>query len=70
MYAVSDVYFLLFGKESSFCRIAHSQQADKLVTFRCFHNPQHIAPSLEAKMHRHEAWELYFVTHGNGVRMI
>lgn len=30
---------------------------------------QHIAPSLEAKMHRHEAWELYFVTHGNGVRM-
>lgn len=30
---------------------------------------QHIAPGLEAKMHRHEAWELYFVTHGNGVRM-
>ncbi|WP_367280245.1 AraC family ligand binding domain-containing protein [uncultured Muribaculum sp.] len=30
---------------------------------------QHIAPSLEAKMHRHEAWELYFVTHGSGVRM-
>ena len=30
---------------------------------------QHIAPSIEAKMHRHDAWELYFVTHGNGVRM-
>lgn len=30
---------------------------------------QHIAPSLEAKMHRHEAWELYFVTHGSGIRM-
>lgn len=30
---------------------------------------QHIAPSLEAKMHRHEAWELYCVTHGRGVRM-
>lgn len=30
---------------------------------------QHIAPSLEAKMHRHEAWELYYVTGGNGVRM-
>lgn len=30
---------------------------------------QHIAPNLEAKMHRHEAWELYFVTHGNGIRM-
>lgn len=30
---------------------------------------QHIAQSLEAKMHRHEAWELYYVTGGNGVRM-
>ena len=30
---------------------------------------QHIDPSLEAKMHRHEAWELYFVTYGSGVRM-
>lgn len=30
---------------------------------------QHVAPSVEAKMHRHEAWELYFVTHGRGIRM-
>lgn len=30
---------------------------------------QHITPCLEAKMHRHEAWELYFVTHGSGIRM-
>lgn len=30
---------------------------------------QHIAPNLEAGLHRHEAWELYFVTHGRGVRM-
>lgn len=30
---------------------------------------QHIAPSLEAGMHRHEAWELYYVTHGKGIRM-
>lgn len=30
---------------------------------------QHIAPEVEAKMHRHEAWELYFVTQGHGVRM-
>lgn len=30
---------------------------------------QHITPKLEAKMHRHEAWELYFVTHGKGIRM-
>lgn len=30
---------------------------------------QHIMPHLEAKMHRHEAWELYFVTHGKGDRM-
>lgn len=30
---------------------------------------QHIAPALEAKMHRHEAWELYCVTRGKGVRM-
>lgn len=30
---------------------------------------QHITPALEAKMHRHEAWELYYVTHGYGSRM-
>lgn len=30
---------------------------------------QHIAPALEAKMHRHEAWELYYVVQGKGVRM-
>lgn len=30
---------------------------------------QHISPALEAKMHRHEAWELYYVTQGKGVRM-
>lgn len=30
---------------------------------------QHIVPGLEAKMHRHEAWELYYVTRGRGVRM-
>ena len=30
---------------------------------------QHVVPSLEAGMHRHEAWELYYVTQGNGVRM-
>lgn len=34
-----------------------------------FYIAQHVAPDLEAKMHRHEAWELYFVTHGKGVRM-
>lgn len=30
---------------------------------------QHINPRLEASMHRHEAWELYYVTHGKGIRM-
>lgn len=30
---------------------------------------QHITPFLEAKMHRHEEWELYFVIHGSGIRM-
>lgn len=30
---------------------------------------QHVVPSLEAGMHRHEAWELYYVTHGKGIRM-
>lgn len=30
---------------------------------------QHIIPALEAKMHRHEAWELYLVIHGHGTRM-
>lgn len=30
---------------------------------------QHITPRIEAVMHRHEAWELYFVTCGKGIRM-
>lgn len=30
---------------------------------------QHVSPSVEAKLHRHEAWELYYVTHGCGIRM-
>lgn len=30
---------------------------------------QHITPALEAKMHRHEAWELYYVVRGKGVRI-
>lgn len=30
---------------------------------------QHVRPDVEAKMHRHEAWELYYVTRGCGVRM-
>lgn len=30
---------------------------------------QHVMPHVEAKMHRHDAWELYYVTHGYGRRM-
>ena len=30
---------------------------------------QHISPEAEAKLHRHKAWELYFVTQGHGIRM-
>ncbi len=30
---------------------------------------QHISPSLEAGLHRHDAWELYYVLRGKGVRM-
>lgn len=30
---------------------------------------QHVSPAIEAKMHRHEAWELYYVTFGQGIRM-
>lgn len=30
---------------------------------------QHVKPHVEAKMHRHEAWELYYVTQGRGTRM-
>lgn len=30
---------------------------------------QHISPQLEAGLHRHEAWEMYYVTHGRGMRM-
>lgn len=30
---------------------------------------QHIPPHLEAGLHRHDAWELYYVTHGRGIRM-
>lgn len=30
---------------------------------------QHVSPHVEAGMHRHEAWELYYVTQGHGTRM-
>ncbi len=30
---------------------------------------QRTEPSLEAKLHRHDAWELYYVVHGQGNRM-
>ncbi|MFR9259623.1 MAG: AraC family transcriptional regulator [Christensenellales bacterium] len=30
---------------------------------------QRVEPSLEAKLHRHDAWELYYVVHGRGRRM-
>lgn len=30
---------------------------------------QRVEPSLEAKFHRHDAWELYYVVHGQGNRM-
>ena len=29
---------------------------------------QRVEPSLEAKLHRHDAWELYYVVHGYGSR--
>ncbi len=30
---------------------------------------QRVEPSLEAKLHRHDAWELYYVVYGHGSRM-
>lgn len=30
---------------------------------------QRVEPSLEAKLHRHDAWELYCVVHGSGTRL-
>lgn len=30
---------------------------------------QHVKTSIEAKLHRHDAWELYYVVHGYGNRM-
>lgn len=30
---------------------------------------QRVEPCLEAKLHRHDAWELYYVVHGRGNRM-
>lgn len=30
---------------------------------------QRVEPRLEAKLHRHDAWELYYVVHGRGNRM-
>lgn len=30
---------------------------------------QRVEPALEAKLHRHDAWELYYVVHGRGNRM-
>lgn len=34
-----------------------------------FYIDQQVEPNLEAKLHRHNAWELYYVVHGNGSRM-
>lgn len=31
---------------------------------------QHVVPELEAKLHQHDAWELYYVTHGFGQRIV
>lgn len=41
----------------------------EVIDHSFFFISQHITPCLEAKMHRHDAWELYFVTHGSGIRM-
>lgn len=30
---------------------------------------QHVTTNMEAKLHRHDAWELYYVVHGQGNRM-
>lgn len=30
---------------------------------------QRVEPRLEAKLHRHDAWELYYVVHGQGTRI-
>ena len=30
---------------------------------------QRVTTSIEAKLHRHDAWELYYVVHGYGKRM-
>ena len=30
---------------------------------------QHIDPFIEAKLHQHDAWELYYVVHGHGTRI-
>ena len=30
---------------------------------------QRIDTRLEAKLHQHDAWELYYVVHGHGTRM-
>ncbi len=30
---------------------------------------QRVEPDLEAKLHRHDAWELYYVVYGHGNRM-
>lgn len=34
-----------------------------------FYINQHISPLIEAKLHKHDAWELIYVIHGNGSRM-
>ena len=30
---------------------------------------QHIHYELEAKLHKHDAWEIYYVVRGNGIRV-
>ena len=34
-----------------------------------FFTDRRVKPSIEAKLHRHDAWELYYVVHGQGNRM-
>lgn len=40
-----------------------------VVNHSFFFIDQRIEPSFEAKLHRHDAWELYHVLHGRGNRM-
>ena len=54
---------LPYGRDDHSLRIARSREPF------IFFIDQRIETHVEAKLHQHDAWELYYVLHGYGTRM-